>query len=80
MTNLDPQNTHNYQIKLCGHLSSRRAQMFTGWQVTMTPDGCTVISGAGIDQAALFGILIRIRDSGLPLLALNRTNVQNKCE
>lgn len=71
MTDIEPQNTHNCQIKLCGHLSSRRAQMFDGWEVTMTPDGYTIISGAGVDQAALFGILIRIRDSGLPLLVLN---------
>ena len=80
MTDLDPQYTHNYQIKLCGHLSSKRTGVFAGWEVTMTADGHTILSGAGIDQAALFGILLRIRDLGMPLLTLDQTNVQNKCD
>jgi hypothetical protein len=68
---------HDYEIKICCHLSGRRARMFEGLKVTQTPDGHTSISGKGIDQAALFGILIRIRDSGIPLLSVNRTDLQD---
>jgi len=65
---------HPYRVKICGHLSDQRAKLFAGWQVTLTPDGHTILSGEAIDQAALFGILIRIRDSGMSLLSVNRTD------
>jgi hypothetical protein len=76
MTEAGLKDTHHYRIKIGGHLSSRRARMFAGWEITLTPDGHTIISGEEIDQAALFGILIRIRDTGMPLLSVNRTDLE----
>lgn len=68
--------THHYRIEVSGHLSSRRARIFEGWQVTLTSDGRTIVSGEEIDQSALFGILIRIRDLGIPLLSVKRTDLE----
>ncbi len=67
---------HPYRVKICGHLSGQRAKLFAGWEVTLMPDGHTILSSEAIDQAALFGILIRIRDSGMPLLSVNRIDLQ----
>jgi hypothetical protein len=61
-----------YEIRFEGHLSSYRAQAFEGLQMVQGPDGETVLTGPVIDQAALHGILSRIRDLGVPLLSVKR--------
>ena len=61
-----------YEIRFKGHLSSYRAQVFEGLEMTQGPDGETVLIGPVIDQAALHGILSKIRDLGVPLLSVNR--------
>ncbi len=61
-----------YEIRFKGHLSSRRAQMFEGLGMVQEPAGETVLTGPVIDQAALHGILNRIRDLGVPLLSVKR--------
>lgn len=61
--------TH-YEIRLQGRLDSRWATWFDG--LTLTDDGTTVISGPVADQAALHGVLRRIRDTGLPLISITR--------
>jgi len=61
-----------YEIRLQGHLSSHRAQMFEGFTIVLGPGGETVLTGPVIDQAALHGILERIRDLGVPLLSVKR--------
>ena len=71
--------THDYKIKVRGHLCGRLARAFEELQLTLTPDGYTVISGTNVDQAALFGVLIRIRDCGLPLVAVERHEPLNEC-
>ena len=63
-----------YEIRLTGHLSARWADWFDGLTVTQEPGGITVISGQVSDQAALHGILERVRDLGLPLLSVTRTD------
>ena len=61
-----------YEIRFKGHLDVRRAQMFEGLEMAQEPDGETVLTGSVIDQAALHGILSRIRDLGVPLLSVRR--------
>jgi hypothetical protein len=61
-----------YEIRFSGHLDSTRAQMFNGLEMTQEPSGETVLTGEIVDQAALHGVLNRIRDLGLPLLSVNR--------
>jgi len=61
-----------YEIRFKGHLSSYRAQVFEGLEMVQGPDGETVLIGPVIDQAALHGVLSRIRDLGVPLLSVKR--------
>ncbi|RFU21834.1 hypothetical protein [Geodermatophilus marinus] len=60
-----------YEIRLAGRLDDRWATWFDGMTLT-TADGTTVLSGPLADQAALHGVLARIRDLGLPLVAVTR--------
>jgi len=62
-----------YEIRLTGHLDARWAAWFDGLTVAHDPDGTTVISGAIPDQAALHGLLQRVRDLGLPLVSVLRS-------
>ena len=59
-----------YEIRLQGHLDPRWAAWFDGLTLTHD-DATTVIQGEVVDQAALFGLLQKARDLGLPLLAVN---------
>ena len=59
-----------YEIRLTGHLHERWAAWFDGLTVAHQDDGTTVISGALADQAALHGVLQRVRDLGLPLISV----------
>jgi hypothetical protein len=61
-----------YEIRFKGHLSSFRAQMFEGLEMVQEPGGDTILTGSVINQAALHGILNRIRDLGVPLLSVKR--------
>ena len=65
--------SYHYQIKLGGHLTGRIAQLFAGWQLVLTKNGQTIIHAEDIDQAALFGILLCIRDAGIPLVSVQRS-------
>ena len=60
-----------YEIRIEGHLNDTRLSEFGELFVTTLPEGQTLISGPIADQAQLFGILIRIRDMGVPLLSVN---------
>ena len=59
-----------YEIRLKGHLDSRWAAWFDGLSLTHDSDGTTVISGPVLDQAALHGLLQKVRDVGLPLVSV----------
>jgi len=61
-----------YQIKVHGHLSPAWSNWFAGMAITMLEDGDTLLTGPVADQAALFGLLRKVRDLGLPLLSVNR--------
>jgi hypothetical protein len=59
-----------YEIKVDGHLTERWAAWFDGLVITDAGDGTTVIRGTVVDQAALHGLLQRLRDIGIPLISL----------
>ena len=61
-----------YQIRLKGHLGPQWADWFGGLTITLEDNGETLLTGPVIDQAALFGLLKKVRDLGLPLLSVIR--------
>jgi len=61
-----------YEIRIAGHLPSRWSAWFEGLAVAPEPDGTTRLSGPVVDQAALYGLLKRVRDTGLTLIAVNQ--------
>jgi hypothetical protein len=63
-----------YEIRVKGHLASFWSETFDGMQITLTPNGETILSGAVTDQAALHGLLARIRDLNLILISVNRVD------
>jgi hypothetical protein len=60
-----------YQIRLKGHLGSEWAEWFGGLSITLDTDGTTLLISPAIDQAALHGLLKKVRDLGLRLLSVN---------
>ena len=61
-----------YQIRIEGQLGSQWTDWFGGLTITLGEDGDTLLTGPVVDQAALYGLLKKVRDLGLPLLAVNR--------
>ena len=61
-----------YEIRVKGHLGHRWAAWFDGLSLTALDDGTTVISGPVVDQAALHGLLHKLRDVGVPLISLTQ--------
>lgn len=62
----------HYRIVVQGHLDPSWAEWFDGLTLTQEPTGCTVLIGYVADQAALYRLLIKLRDMGLPLLSVNQ--------
>jgi len=63
-----------YEIRIKGYLASFWSETFDGMQIILDPNGETTLSGAVTDQAALHGLLARIRDLNLTLISVNRVN------
>jgi hypothetical protein len=63
-----------YEIRLKGHLAARWAAWFDDMTLTADTDGTTVLHGPVVDQAALHGLLNKLRDTGLPLISVNRVD------
>ena len=61
-----------YQIIVKGHLDREWSDWFDGLNITLVDSGETILTGPLADQTALHGVLIKIRDLGLPLLSLTR--------
>lgn len=59
-----------FAIRVRGHLADRWSQQFDGFSLARQPDGTSVLSGVVPDQAALHGLLHKVRDLGLPLLSV----------
>jgi hypothetical protein len=66
----DPSQPPIYQIRVTGRLGRRWADWFDGLAITPGANGDTLLTGPVVDQAALHGLLRRVRDLGLPLLAV----------
>ncbi|MCU1497629.1 MAG: hypothetical protein JWM47_1582 [Acidimicrobiales bacterium] len=62
----------HYEIRVNGRLESRWAAWFDGLTLTTAADGTTVIRGSVVDQAALHGLLQKLRDIGIPLVSLTQ--------
>ncbi len=62
-----PEGPLRYEIRLRGSLDARWAAWFDGMSLTTGDDGTTVLAGPVTDQAALHGLLQKVRDLGLPL-------------
>ena len=60
-----------YQIRVKGHLGRQWSDRFEELRITLEEDGTTLLTGQIVDQAALYGILRKIRDLGIVLLAVN---------
>ncbi len=59
-----------YQIRVKGHLDRRWTDWFEGLTITLEDNGDTLLTGPVADQAALHGLLRRVRDLGMPLLSV----------
>lgn len=68
----DPSDPMIYQIRIKGHLDSQWTEWFEGLTITLEEDGHTLLTGPVADQAALHGLLRRVRDLGIPLISVNR--------
>jgi len=66
----DPGQPIVYQIRIKGHLSDQWTNWFEGLTITLEEDGDTLLTGPVVDQAALFGLLKKVRDSGMPLVSI----------
>jgi hypothetical protein len=64
--------TSAYRIRTQGHISDRWSDWFEGFDLRHDTDGTTVISSPALDQAALHGLLAKVRDLGLPLVSVTR--------
>jgi hypothetical protein len=61
-----------YHIRLKGHLDRQWTDWFEGLAITLEDNGETLLTGPVVDQAALHGLLKKVRDLGMPLLSVNR--------
>jgi hypothetical protein len=61
-----------YEIRVAGQLASRWSAWFDGLSIASDPGGTTVIRGPIVDQAALHGLLQKLRDVGIPLISLTQ--------
>ena len=69
------QDARRYEIRLKGHLETRWAAWFDGLSLTHESDGTTTIHGVIVDQAALHGVLQKVRDLGLPLVSVTQVDL-----
>lgn len=67
-----------YRLRVDGHLGAHWGSSFNGFTVTHEPDGTTTLTGDVADQAALHGLLDRVRDLGLTLLAVQVDHPQTQ--
>lgn len=70
--NTDPDEPEVYEIRIKGHLGGQWADWFDGLTITLEDTGKTLLTGPVVDQAALHGVLKKVRDLGMPLLSVNR--------
>ena len=69
---IDPGQPLVYQIRIKGHLGREWTDWFGGLTIRLTDNGETLLTGPVVDQAALHGLLRKVRDLGVPLLSVSR--------
>jgi hypothetical protein len=72
ISGIDPKQPMVYQIRLKGHLGCEWSDWFGGLTITLEDNGDTFLTGMVVDQAALHGLLRKVRDLGMPLLSVNQ--------
>ena len=70
----DPHEDGRCEIRIKGHLDARWSAWFDGLTLTRDSDGTTLLHGPAVDQAALHGLLQKVRDAGLPLLSVTQVD------
>ena len=70
----DPDESTIYQIRIKGHLGGQWTDWFGGLTITLEDNGDTLLTGPVVDQAALHGMLKKVRDLGMPLISVNRVS------
>ena len=73
---IDPGQPVGYQIRIKGHLGDQWTDWFDGLAVTLEDNGDTLLSGSVTDQAALHGLLRKVRDLGMPLVSVTSVSVE----
>jgi hypothetical protein len=68
---IDSGQTTIYQIRVRSHLGSNWTDWFEGLTIILEEDGNTLLTGPVVDQAALYGVLKKVRDLGMPLISVN---------
>ena len=68
----DPGQPVVYQIRIKGHLDRQWTDWFEGLSIALEDNGDTLLTGPVVDQAALHGLLRKVRDLGIPLISVNR--------
>jgi hypothetical protein len=77
MMDTPTQNAKVYEIRIKGHLDDRWAEWFEGLTITLEEDGDTLLTGPVVDQAALHGLLKKVRDLGMPLVSVSPVDPGN---
>jgi hypothetical protein len=67
-----------YQIRVEGHLDHQWTDWFEGLTINLEEDGEMLLTGPLVDQSALFGLLKKVRDLGMPLVSVNRIKPDQK--
>jgi len=68
----DLTSTQFYEVRIEGHLHAKWASWFDGMSIQLEESGETLLAGPVIDQAALYGLLKKVRNLGMPLISVNR--------
>ncbi len=68
----DPDEPMVYRIRITGHLGPQWTDWFEGLAITLEANGETLLTGRVVDQAALHGVLKKVRDLGMPLVSVTR--------
>lgn len=76
---IEPSEPVLYQIRLEGHLAPEWTEWFGGMTLVLEAGGETLLMGPVVDQAALHGLLRKVRDLGMPLLSLYRVRPSPAC-
>ena len=73
---IDPGQSVAYQVKIKGHLGGQWTDWFDGLAITLEDNGDTLLTGSVTDQAALHGLLGKVRDLGMPLRSVISVSVK----